>query len=70
MRKGGKGTVLGLVLTEPSEKFFELVAALQSENPAPKMSISEKAAASRPAVAKGELAAAPRSRSWRSFWFA
>lgn len=48
-RKGGKVSLLGLVLTEPSKEFFELVEALNEESSGPKLSIAQRAAAARKA---------------------
>lgn len=77
-RKGGQLSILGLVLTEPSKEFFELVETLHKESSTPKTSIAERAAAAKkaeqkakPAATKkapaGELAATPKIKKLEQF---
>ena len=53
-RKGGKVSLLGLVLTEPSKDFFDLVEALSEESSGPKLSIAQRAAAAKKADQKAK----------------
>ena len=75
VRRGGNASLWGLVLTEPCEEFFSLVAHLSTPKPIAKVTsqpprrppVSQKPRSKPKQESKGELAPAPTIDSLRQY---